>query len=141
MRPLQCAAMASLAVGMSLGDRHARVAVWEEGRAAVLVSEDALRATPCPAFPGAPPAELAAHLQRLGAMAATYAGGPVQDVVLAVPGRCTEHQRRAALDACRLAELRARLISEPTAAALACFDGDGESLVVFREEIRTSTKK
>jgi molecular chaperone HscC len=54
-----------------------------------------------------------------------YLGQTVSDVVISVPAYFNDHQRKATIDAGRLAGLRVeRLVNEPTAAALAYGLGD-----------------
>ncbi len=67
------------------------------------------------------PEELSALVLRsLKTDAETHTGGPVTEAVISVPAYFNDHQRKATLDAGRLAELKVeRLVNEPTAAALA----------------------
>lgn len=67
------------------------------------------------------PVEVSAEiLKRLKARGEVALGGPLEGVVITVPAYFDEGQRQATKDAARLADLHVlRLLSEPTAAALA----------------------
>jgi molecular chaperone HscC len=67
------------------------------------------------------PEELSALVLRsLKADAEQHLGAPIDEVVISVPAYFNDHQRKATLDAGRLAGLKVeRLVNEPTAAALA----------------------
>jgi molecular chaperone HscC len=67
------------------------------------------------------PEELSALVLRsLKADAEMHLGVPVDEAVISVPAYFNDHQRKATLDAGRLAGLKVeRLVNEPTAAALA----------------------
>lgn len=67
------------------------------------------------------PEELSALVLRaLKADAEAHIGAPVTEAVISVPAYFNDHQRKATLDAGRLAGLKVeRLVNEPTAAALA----------------------
>jgi molecular chaperone HscC len=59
-------------------------------------------------------------LRSLKADAEAFLGRPVEEAVISVPAYFNDHQRKATLDAGRLAGLKVeRLVNEPTAAALA----------------------
>ncbi len=64
-------------------------------------------------------------LRSLKEDAEAYLKEPVSDVVISVPAYFNDHQRKATIDAGRLAGLKVeRLVNEPTAAALAYGLGD-----------------
>src|SRR5215469_16218613 len=64
-------------------------------------------------------------LRALKADAEAFLGAPVDEVVISVPAYFNDPQRKATLDAGRLAGLQvSRLVNEPTAAALAYGLGD-----------------
>ena len=67
------------------------------------------------------PEELSAFVLRaLKADAEAHIGAPLTEAVISVPAYFNDHQRKATLDAGRLAGLKVeRLVNEPTAAALA----------------------
>jgi molecular chaperone DnaK len=67
------------------------------------------------------PEELSAFLlQKIKRDAEAFLGEPVESAVVTVPAYFDDNQRSAAKDACRIAGLQvARLVNEPTAAALA----------------------
>jgi molecular chaperone HscC len=67
------------------------------------------------------PEELSALVLRsLKADAEQHLGAPIDEVIISVPAYFNDHQRKATLDAGRLAGLKVeRLVNEPTAAALA----------------------
>jgi molecular chaperone HscC len=75
------------------------------------------------------PEELSALVLRsLKADAETYFAAPVDEAIISVPAYFNDHQRKATLDAGRLAGLKVeRLVNEPTAAALAYGFGDAEA--------------
>jgi len=67
------------------------------------------------------PEQLSAFLlQKIKRDAEAFLGEPVQQAVVTVPAYFDDNQRSATKDACRIAGLEvARLVNEPTAAALA----------------------
>ncbi|MFT3731718.1 MAG: molecular chaperone HscC [Hyphomicrobium sp.] len=72
------------------------------------------------------PEELSAFVLRaLKADADAFLGGAIEHAVISVPAYFNDHQRKATIDAGRLAGLKVdRLVNEPTAAALAYGFGD-----------------
>jgi molecular chaperone DnaK len=80
------------------------------------------------------PQEIAAHiLKKLKQDSEAYLGGEVHEAVISVPAYFNEKQRRATIEAGRLAGFKVRrIINEPTAAALAhaaVVEGDARILV------------
>jgi molecular chaperone DnaK len=79
-------------------------------------------------------------LKSLKQSAEDYLGGPVKEAVITVPAYFTDTQRAATIDAARLAGLSvARLIREPTAAAMACLLGKDRDVKVVVVDIGGGT--
>ena len=120
--------------GILVGEEAARLRVLAHGRTVSGIKRRFGSAFPVSLGPRVyTPRQVGAMIIRqLLKDAAVFLGQPVDEAVIAVPANCSEPQRQETVAAGRLAGLkRVRLVSEPTAAALAWGDGIAGRTAVF----------